>query len=601
MISSLALQQKFIALLQTTTSLFETQEQHVDKERAVIQAIHDGAIDMAREALTPVFERFLAYLLAVNAIEADYPLQAIRFLSLVARSTAIAAVPAGQSSDLATAAFFADLGFRPSWLGQKGTHSELTGYHLRNMGFHWFSPALHSLIDHHHDADADSSPFKCLSLWSRYLELVYGMGSDNPPGANVLPSQALETLVEERPQASAGIKIILKTISAFPLGSWVQLSSGTPALVIGANPLNPLRPRVGYATPGRQGAWAWQEHALQQEPSLHALKEIHPSPAQSGFVNRPQLWIQGWQGEPIAAGEDWAAIFRQAAEDPANPATTPGGSVERVWSGQAPAPRPPAPGTDHVVPSSEGADAELKKLRSDWESHVKLMEESVLKLRGGLVESYRRENDHFREILGALAKVHPITPEPPAVSAAPDTPPEAPSELYDDELRPAESDVAAFEQWMRDEEREIRQMLRDALAKLDSFGSRNAEGRSAEQQKTLTEKLRRWAAELKTIESALLPPVTTPSAAFLELKSKSAAARGYLNGLHALPKNPANASEAESRKQEWLSRYRSDLLNARAQWEADHAVQMTRMEKLKGLVRLHLEEADAVAGESNGL
>src|SRR5579872_4852099 len=64
-------------------------------------------------------------------------------------------------------------------------------------------------------------------------------------------------------------------------------------------------------------------------------------------------------------------------------------------------------------PSSHSYEEELLQLRSDWEQHVKLVEDSVEKLKTGLLESYKRENERYKKLVQSLQSENAPLPEPP--------------------------------------------------------------------------------------------------------------------------------------------------------------------------------------------
>src|ERR1035441_9031758 len=104
------------------------------------------------------------------------------------------------------------------------------------------------ILSHHNSAE-DPSPLRLLSLLARYLGMVYGTGVEDVGQALLSPAKAIEILMTEQQTETSGLKVFLRTVSAFPLGSWVQLNSGQPALVIGPNPKNPIRPKFGLYRP----------------------------------------------------------------------------------------------------------------------------------------------------------------------------------------------------------------------------------------------------------------------------------------------------------------------------------------------------------------
>src|SRR4051812_34245379 len=173
------LQPKFVALMTGVASLFAAQEAHADKDSSLIEHLRAQALALSKEAAQADFAPFLAHLLGGNETAAQYPLQSVRMLCLTAHALqGLPEVSRQTFEDTCLAAFFADIGFRAAWLGQKGTHAELSAYRMRDMHFTWLTPTLERLVLFHHEGERDMSPFSLLSLAAKYLGIVYGMGVD---------------------------------------------------------------------------------------------------------------------------------------------------------------------------------------------------------------------------------------------------------------------------------------------------------------------------------------------------------------------------------------------------------------------------------------
>ncbi len=424
--SASSLQQKFQSLLQGTTALFTSQEQNTARDHSAIDALRQTALALAAEAGTPSFEPFLAYLLGSTSIDAHYSLQVIRMLALITRAVHVENLRSNVPlEDLSTAAFLADMGFRVVWIGQKNSHTELITSRLKDMHFPWFKPGIERLIMNHHEPASDLSPSKIFSLCAHYLAMAYALGTDETLPSTLSPTKAMEALIEEHPQEALGVKILLKTLSAFPLGSWVELSNGQAALVTGTNPSNPLRPRVGIYRAAKTGGGNWEEHALGKEPALHIVRELNPTPGQLALVNHPHLWIRGWQGTGTLSPEEWQSLSHVGSSGEGDGASSSrirasqSQTVEHLLSGKT-LPAAPSFGGAPAPLSKvqwESSEQELKKLRTDWDAYVRVIEESVGKLKMGLVDSYRRENDRYRELLDHMMhRQTSIAPEPIAAT-----------------------------------------------------------------------------------------------------------------------------------------------------------------------------------------
>jgi hypothetical protein len=434
--------------LEETSTFFSLDSQPHEHDSGRVNQIRSSALTLAGMVVHPHFDRFLVYLLGSTASDADYPLQAIRMLCLVAYVSRNEHLAPEQREELLTAAFLADTGFRPAWLGHHGTHSEVAIYHLRTPGIPWITPTLERLISNHHQPLTDPSPNRILSLVARYLGLVYGTGQDDVGHAGVLPARAIETLIEETERGAPGLNLFMKTLSAFPLGSWVQLNAGVAALVIGGNPSNPLRPRVGLYRAEPSGIGRWLEHDLGKEMTLYISREIVPTPAQLSLVNIPEIFLPGWMGASSEASRDIRLpppeiVSAVGAEG--NAGQTLPSSIKTIDDYRShilghgkPAPTGPAPAGAPLAAtgSHPAADLtlsstlskqdvlkfyrdELAKLRAEWEQKLSAAEQVSSSLKAPLIDSYRRENQLMATILDRIDWMDATaakTPEPPSAS-----------------------------------------------------------------------------------------------------------------------------------------------------------------------------------------
>jgi tetratricopeptide (TPR) repeat protein len=391
------LQRKFEDLLRETCSFFEELDVNGPRDLAMLQSLRTLALELAAERAHPDFPAFIAYLLSVTDISTHYPLQPIRYLALVAYACHVGGVSQDTPMDeLFLAAFLADLGFRASWLGHQGDHRQVVTYRLEALKQPWVTPRIHHWILEHHDAAKDSSPKKVLSFMSRFLELAHGLGNDLAKPQIFPPALALEKVVKDYTAYPDSIKTALKTLSSFPLGTWVRLSSGEAVLVVCPNPDKPLRPVVGY-----WHADTWKLRDLSQELAVHIAREEAPSLAQRAFSNTPSYWISGWKETKALQAQVLADAFNVVINSVENAGPKkqddiiPGGERAQdphVLLGDVP---PPAPAPILDAPSAE----ELGRFRDDWAIYVRQVEEAVDRLKMGVVESYKRENERYKSIL----------------------------------------------------------------------------------------------------------------------------------------------------------------------------------------------------------
>ena len=289
---SSGIQQKFLKLFQEISVFFAGERQLIDKDRGQLTLARVSALELAREAGSSHFDRFLAYLLGTSAITADYPLQAIRMVCLAARALHGEKIPQEQLHEVLTAALVADTGFRPAWLGHHGAHFEITAYQLKGLSLPWYTPGLERLIMNHHLPADDPSPSKILSLIARYLGMVYGTGIEDIGQPLISPTKTMELLMAELHPEGPGLRILLKTISTFPIGSWIQLNSGQAALVLEAGARNPLRPIIGiYQNPPKNGS-SWDVIELEKKPTIHIAGELTPTATQQALLNFPEILVR---------------------------------------------------------------------------------------------------------------------------------------------------------------------------------------------------------------------------------------------------------------------------------------------------------------------
>lgn len=624
-----AIQQRFLQLLHATTALFTTQHGSSKEERSAFDSARAGALALASEAKQPLFENFLAYLLGVTSIDGDYPLQAIRMLALTAqvmsRQTPAADV---NLEDLYTAAFMADLGFRPSWIGQKGSHAEVTAYRIKGIAFPWFTPMVEKLVIGHHHFASDASPQHCLSLIARYLGLVYDLGTDDTSNNRVAPSKALEIVLQEHPSALGNMKFILKSISAFPLGSWVLLSTGDPAFVVGANPDNPLRPKVGYCRKSKTGIWVWEEHLLQNEPTVHVNAGLAPTPLQQSFVNQPHLWMKGWDGQGTFSDAEFSEMFRRHTEQPKGsekmPPSVPA-ATEPVWMTR---PAVPAGSLESSAPgplTPNVSDKELQKLRTEWENNVHHIEECVTKLKTGLIESYRRENERYRETLEQLTKnppaaptmaVHPALAISPGVyeetAVHPPTQTQEPAakmeevsspllKLMEGKIKQLESEMDSRDNQFKSQNEDLQKSFDSLKAFLEKYLSAVTQ-LPAVQAAVMRNVIRKAQVEMESAEQGLWRTVRLPIASLNELRVQWESARTLIKkfqeelgqGTHAASKEDIYARLWKESTEPQLDKWRQTV-------ERDWADRLERWARLKQLTEQFQDLADLLKDKFPGL
>ena len=461
-IVSSAIQQKFLKLLQEINIFFAGERQLLDKDRSQLTLARTSAFELALETNSPHFDRFLTYLLGSTEINSDYPLQAVRMVCLTAKALQGEKVSAEQRQEVLTAALVADTGFRPAWLGHHGAHFEITAYQLKGLSLPWFTPGLERLIMNHHSQEEDPSPSRILSLIARYLGVVFGTGIEDIGQALVSPAKTMETLMAELHPEMSGLRLLLKAVSAFPLGSWVQMNSGQTGLVIGAGPRNPLRPKIGLYRDAAKNGTHWEEIDLEKKPTVHITGEFTPTAAQLSLLNFPEILVPGWltsseatdpprqppSAESVNASESSAPAASvlpatlKTTEDyrrfviQKNRQSSPSGSMGPMDSephaGNLPAWKP-----DDLAGESFGSKhrllkfyrEELVKLRTTWEQQVRAAEQVSASLKSPLIESYRRENELMSTMIERLEAIGadvsgPAVPEPQETDALPSPEPE---------------------------------------------------------------------------------------------------------------------------------------------------------------------------------
>jgi len=458
MISS-AIQQKFMKLLDEISQFMSGERQLLDKDHDQLSLARTSALELAQESSSSNFDRFLTYLFGTTEINSDYPLQAVRMMCLTAKALQAEQMSADQRQEVLTAALLADTGFRPAWLGHHGSHYEITAYQLKGLTLPWFTPGLERLIMNHHSPENDTSPSRILSLIARYLGMVYGTGVEDIGQSLISPAKTMETLMAELHPETSGMRLLLKALSAFPLGSWVQMSSGEAGLVTGTSAKNPLRPKVSlYRNPPKNGSY-WEEIDLEKKPTIHLTGEISPTDTQTSLLNFPEILVPGWlrgAGESGETRQPPAADLIHANEAPAPAANVLPSNLKNAddyrrfvmqKNRQSIPATPPesAPGlpnptgwkADDLASGSFGSKhrllkfyrEELVKLRMTWEQQVHAAEQVSSSLKSPLIESYRRENELMSvmierlEAIGAdVSREEPVAeiPEPdssPAVEA----------------------------------------------------------------------------------------------------------------------------------------------------------------------------------------
>jgi len=458
-IVSSAIQQKFLKLLQEINIFFAGERQLLDKDRSQLTLARASAFELALEANSPHFDRFLAYLLGSTQINSDYPLQAVRMVCLTAKALHGEKVSAEQRQEVLTAALVADTGFRPAWLGHHGSHFEITAYQLKGLSLPWFTPGLERLIMNHHSQEEDPSPSRILSLIARYLGVVYGTGIEDIGQSLVSPSKTMETLMAELHPEMSGLRLLLKAVSAFPLGSWVQMNSGQIGLVIGAGPRNPLRPKIGLYRGADKNGSPWEEIDLEKKPTVHITGEFTPTVPQLSLLNFPEILVPGWlasgeasdpprqppSAESVNASESTAPAasvlpatlkttedYRRFVMEKNRQSSPAGPTGSEPHAGNLPAWKP-----DDLAGESSGSKhrllkfyrEELVKLRTTWEQQVRAAEQVSSNLKSPLIESYRRENELMSAMIERLEAIgaettEPVSREAPDPAALPSPEPE---------------------------------------------------------------------------------------------------------------------------------------------------------------------------------
>jgi len=430
-----------LKLLQEISIFFSGERQLLDKDRIQLTQARTAALELAQESHLPQYDRFLAYLLGTTDIQSDYPLQAVRMVALTAKALQGEKLSLDQKQEVFTAALVADTGFRPAWLGHHGSHYEITAYQLKGLSLPWFTPGLERLILSHHSEKEDASPTRILSLIAQYLGMVYGTGIEEIGQPLVTPVKAIENLMAEFHPEKSGLRLLLRALSAFPLGSWVHLNSGAVGLVTGGGSKNPLRPKVSlYQDPTKNGSY-WTEIDLDQKPTVHITGEVMPSDTQRELLNYPEILVPGWVPTGSESADSRlpppAEAVNNAGAPPMEPGTLPSNVknaeeyrrfVLKKNDQQVPAdpmahsPESPSPGSTEggwkaadfpAVSSSSGSDhhllkfyrQELVKLRATWEQQVRAAEQVSSSLKSPLIESYRRENELMSVMIERLEAI----------------------------------------------------------------------------------------------------------------------------------------------------------------------------------------------------
>jgi tetratricopeptide (TPR) repeat protein len=427
------LQTKLQKVLEPTYDFFLVENATPDQDRKTLDQLRTLLLALTSDASDPSFERMMAYILGGVVSEAHYPLQCVRMAGLTALALRhLPSASVSSSDDFIAGAFFADFGFRASWLSQEGHHFDLVRKRLISMNLPWVTPLVLDIVTHHHDPAHDVSPHHIVSLIAEYLFLVYGMGSDDAPAHLNSPVKALEIMTERHGHEPDGIRLLIKCLSAFPLGSWVRLNSGQVAFVVASNRENPLRPTVGLykSFPSAPKDASWQEWPLDKEATAHIVQELTPTTLQQAFANSPFLWIPQWKGQSFVSVEELKKAFQEVEGAPTSASTAStqahaqlmenlwmdGGAGPRVGtldkSRGAPAPAPrDARAQDLRRQTGEG---ELGKLREEWKRYSEQVEGAIHQLKDGLLESYKRENEQYKSVLGNLTEPPPIqTPKAP--------------------------------------------------------------------------------------------------------------------------------------------------------------------------------------------
>ena len=399
-------QQKFTALLKETCVFFEEVDVSSEKDLKSLQSLRMCALDLLAQRSNPAYGSYLAYILGVSNIPTHYPLQPIRFLSLIAATSQN--LPSDYPiEDLALAAFFADLGFRASWLGHHNDHRNVVAYRLDGLRLPWIPPQIREWITYHHDPGKDTSPNKILSFYARLLELIHGLGTDQSKPSTFTPVRAMTIVMNEFGAHPEAVKTALRTLSAYPISAWVRLNTGEVCIVIGTTPGQPTRPIVG--------SWInseWVVRDLAKETSLQITREEIPSTTQQHFMNSPAYWIPGWSGSKSLSPQELTEAFsKNVTDDKINDVIDHGDN--EAMSEFLPTPEL-APQIQNKIQTHRSNTAprtpldnplgqeELSKIREDWNTRVKQVEEAVLNLKMGVIESYKRENESYKALFQEL-------------------------------------------------------------------------------------------------------------------------------------------------------------------------------------------------------
>jgi len=387
------------------------------------------------------------------------------------------------------------------------------------------------------------------------------------------------------------------------------LSTGDPALVVGASPDNPLRPKVGYCRKSKNGSWAWEEHLLQNEPTVHVTAGLAPTPLQQSFVNQPHLWIKGWDGQGAFSDAEFNEMFHRRAE-PKNAEKTSSSlpvATEPLWMA-----KPAAPATSFESGASGSltpnvSDKELQKLRIEWETNVHHIEECVTHLKTGLIESYRRENERYREALEHLAK----NPAPVPTMAVPSVPEPGPGIYENSSPEPlAQTQESALFKLM---EGKVNQIEIEMETRAGQFKTQNEDlQHSFESLKAFLEKylsslgqlpaaqalvlrnvLTKALAEMESAEQGLLRIVRLPIASLNELRVQWESARALIKKFQeALGKGGSPASIEGLYAQQWKETFDPQLNKWRQTVERDWADRLERWGRLKQLIEQFQDLAD---------
>jgi hypothetical protein len=315
---ALTLKEKFEQLLEATTAFFTDQQGNIPKDREVIERLRQLALALATECEKPhTFERFLAYLLGTHTIEALYPLHAIQFMCLVLHTLRKTDLKITQRDEIATAAFFADIGCRGAWLSYQNAHAGAGVFHLRDLGASWWSAWIERMILFHHDPKMDPSPNHIFSVVAHFLALTRGTGVDDAAQDIYTPAQAIEKVVENNTLDAEGRKLFLNAFSVYPLGSWVRLSSGDTGIVIANHAGNPLRPVVGIYNEGQSYGMlrtdsSCNEIDLKKHVTTFIAGDTQPTDQQKNLFLSPHLWIHNWNR---ATSED-ETVAEESIEEP---------------------------------------------------------------------------------------------------------------------------------------------------------------------------------------------------------------------------------------------------------------------------------------------